>query len=193
MLGQHSGALVSLPAGFEVVALAAELSPGADGAPPTEFRIFRAGMNETSKGQFLFDEQAAKLVMDRFSREGVDMIADLEHLSLDSDSPSYDPDARAHFRLEVRAGELWACGVTWSPDGVRRLSEKTQRYISPVAARDPDTKRVLGIFNVGLVAQPATYHAQALVAASKRAPFAGQSLACKTLIAMLCKQLGKKI
>jgi phage I-like protein len=149
-------------------------------------------MNETTKGPFLFDDEAARIVLAQFEREGVDMIADLEHLSLNPDSPNYDPDARAHFRLEVRDGELWACGVSWSPDGQRRLTEKTQRYISPVAMRDKDTKRVLGVFNVGLVAQPATFHAQPLVAASK-GRVAEQTLACKAIIAMLAKHYGRKI
>jgi phage I-like protein len=189
--GRDLGGVVSAPHGFEIVACATALPAGADGGLPTEFRIFRAGMNETTKGQFLFDEEAARITLAQFEREGVDMIADLEHLSLDPTSPNYDPDARAHFRLEVRGGELWACGVAWSPDGARRLTEKTQRYVSPVAMRDKETKRVLGVFNVGLVAQPATFQAQPLVAASKTPRVADQTLACKTLIALLCKHLGK--
>ncbi len=184
---------MSAPQGFETVVCGAALQADAAGAPPTEFRIFRAGINDSTKGEFLFDEQAAQLVIADFQRGGVDMIADLEHLSLDSDSPNFDPDARAHFRLEVRNGELWACGVSWTPDGQRRLAEKTQRYISPVVKRDKDTKRVLAIRNVALVAQPATYEAQPLVAASKRGQVADQSPACKAIIAMLSKHLGKKI
>jgi phage I-like protein len=166
------------------VVCSATLEPAADGTLPTEFRIFKAGINETSKGPFLFDEQAARDVMAHYQREGVDLIVDLEHLSLDHEAPHYDPDARGHFKLAVRDGELWACSVAWAPDGRRRLGEKTQRYISPVAMRDRETKRVVSIANVALVAQPATYHAPALVAASKTPRVAHTQLACNALIAL---------
>lgn len=176
---------------FEVVHCSTSMEAATGAAPPTEFRIFKAGLNETSKGPFLFDEQAAADVMAHFQREGVDLIVDLEHLSLDRDSVNYDPDARAHFKLAVRDGELWACSVAWSPDGVRRLTEKTQKYISPVAMRDKATKRVTQIANVALVAQPATYDAPALVAASKDPRVAYARAACNALIAL--NRSGKKM
>jgi hypothetical protein len=143
------------------------LSLAAPAAPPSEFRIFKAGINSTTKGPFLFDEAAAREVMARYQQEGVDLIVDLEHASLDPNAPHYDPDARGHFKLALRNGELWAVDCKWTPDGQRRLAEKTQRYISPVAWRDEETKRVVYVANVGLVAQPATHHAPPLVAASK--------------------------
>lgn len=190
MLGGSDGFLVTAPVGFEIVACSTALPAG--DAPPTEFRIFRAGLNETTKGPFVFDEEAARLTMARFEREGVELIADLEHLSLDRDSPNFDPDARAHFRLEVREGELWACAVSWTEDGQDRLAKKKQRYISPVAMREKGTNRVLGVFNVGLVAQPATYAAQPLVAASKGAHVASGGPACKALAAMLAKHISTR-
>ncbi len=174
----------------ETVSCSASALPlGADGKLPTEFRIFKKGLNETSKGPFLFDEIAARSVLEQYRREGVDLIVDLEHLSLDADSPNYDPDARGHFQLAVRDGELWACNVRWTGDGQRRLSEKTQRYISPVAMRETESKRVLSIFNVGLVAQPATHGALPLVAASRR--LARGKRACKALSARI--PLGKSM
>src|SRR5690348_7278332 len=95
---------------------------GASGfSPPVEFRLFRAGVNETSKGAFIFDDQAAQAVLSQYNREGVRVMLDLEHMSLSGQ----DPDSRAWFDLEVRNGELWAVNVNWTPDGARRLSEKT--------------------------------------------------------------------
>lgn len=134
---------------------------------PTEFRLFRKGLNRTAKGEFLFDDVAAANVMAAYRAEDNVCVVDLEHLSLDSKHPHYDPDARAHFQLAVRDGELWAVNVTWTPDGARRLREKTQRYPSPAFLAD-EKGRVAEIVNVGLVAQPATYGAAALVAANKR-------------------------
>lgn len=138
-------------------------------APPSEFRLFRAGENETTKGVFLFDDKAAALVMAASKeRGGVDYPIDLEHLSLEgTDSRGFDPDARGWFALEVRNGELWAVNVRWTPDGTRRLSEKTQRYVSPAFTTDEDN-RVTEIVNVALVAMPATHGTPALVAAGRR-------------------------
>lgn len=138
-------------------------------APPTEFRLFRAGENETTKGTFIFDAEAASAVMAAAAqRDGVDYPIDLEHLSLEStDSRSFDPDARGWFCLAVRNGELWAVNVRWTPDGQRRLSERTQRYVSPAFTVD-DEDRVTEIVNVALVAMPATHGTPALVAANRR-------------------------
>lgn len=138
--------------------------------PPTSFRLFKAGENETTKGVFLFDEKSAEMVMTAAKdRGGVDYPIDLEHLSLESssDSRNYDPDARGWFALEVRNGELWAVNVRWTPDGCRRLSEKTQRYVSPAFMTDDDN-RITEIVNVALVAMPATHGTPALVAANRR-------------------------
>jgi hypothetical protein len=140
---------------------------GAEGAGlPTEFRLFRRGSNQTSKGTFVFDDLAAQSVMTSFRQEGTRGMFDLEHLSLDTRAPNYDPDARGWYDLEVRNGELWAVNVNWTPDGQRRLTEKTQVYTSP--AFDVDEQgRVTKVYNVAITAMPATYAPAALVAASK--------------------------
>lgn len=134
---------------------------------PTEFRLFKAGENETTKGAFLFDAKAAEMVMSAWKAQSVDLAIDLEHLALDQESNAYDPDARGWFGLEVRNGELWAVNVTWTPDGARRLTEKTQRYVSPAFQVD-DENRITEILNVALVAMPATHGTPALVAAGRR-------------------------
>lgn len=147
---------------------------------PTEFRIFKAGVNESEKGSYLFDERAAAITMAAFVRHGVDRMIDLEHLSLDPEAPNFDPDARAAFSLELRDGELWAVNVRWTEDGKRRLREKTQRFISPAFLFDRDG-RITKLFNVALTAQPATHGTPELVAA--RATFTPHNL--ERLAAML--------
>lgn len=139
------------------------------GEPPTEFRLFRAGVNSTQKGDFIFDEQSAATVLAAWREWGVDLMIDLDHLSLDIDcSPRTDAgDARGWFGLELRGGELWAVNVRWTPDGERRLREKSQRYVSPAFRVDED-ERVVEILNCAITATPATNDAAPLVAASKR-------------------------
>lgn len=135
---------------------------------PTEFRIFKPGWNPSSKGDYLFDDEAARLVMEQFHIGGVDIMIDREHLSLDDKAPNYDPDARAWCKLAVKNGELWAVDVKWTPDGAQRLNNRTQRYVSPVFEYEEKSKRITGIYNIAICAIPATHEAPALVAASKR-------------------------
>lgn len=140
-----------------------------EGIPPKEFRIFEKGWNDTAKGRFLFDEEAAKMVMSSYERDGIDRMVDLEHFSLpDQNDNIKDPDARGWYQLAIRNGELWAINVTWTPDGDRRLRERTQRYISPAFTFDEESGRVTELYNVAICGIPATYDAPALVAASKR-------------------------
>lgn len=136
---------------------------------PTEFRLFKKGWNVTENGKFLFDDKAAKAVMAAYQSWGVDLMIDLEHQSLEVEGGAPDPtarDARGWCKLELRDGELWACDVKWTADGVSRLSEKRQRYISPAFEADPKTKRVLKMINVAITAMPATHKTPALIAAS---------------------------
>jgi len=93
-------------------------------------------------------------------------MVDLEHLSLDQESKSYDPDARAWLNLELRDGELWAVNVRWTSDGASRVTSKKQRYVSPAFYTD-DENRITQIVNIGLTALPATDQPMALVAANR--------------------------
>lgn len=140
--------------------------------PPTEFRIFKSGPNESTKGTFLFDDEAARLVMAEYQRHGVDLIVDLEHDSLDEEARKMRADAAnalAHFQLEVRNGELWAVNVSWNEDGATRLRKKTQRYLSPAFLTEKETGRIVELWNVALCSMPATRQAVPLVAASRLA------------------------
>jgi phage I-like protein len=148
-----------------------KLSTLLDGSePPKEFRLFHAGENASTKGKTLFDARAAELVMSEYRSHGVDQMIDLEHESLDPGIRPDCRDARGWYELEVRntaAGpELWAVNVRWTSDGLRRLSEKTQRYISPAFYQDDDG-RITCVVNCALTALPATNYAPALVAANR--------------------------
>lgn len=140
---------------------------------PTEFVIFNAGENPSAKGSVMFDERAAELVMAEAERWGNEYIVDLEHYSMRPrrvDPDNTDADARGWFRPAMRAGALWATGVTWTPDGESRLRQRRQRYTSPAFyTREEDPTgmpRVTSLINVGLVAQPANNQMAALVASA---------------------------
>lgn len=147
----------------------------AEGAPlPTEFRIFAPGVNKTAKGDFDYDDTArATMLAAAQQRGGVRYMIDLEHDSLHPErraQRSDAGDARGWFSLDFRPdGSLWACRVEWTPDGARRLTEKTQAYISPAFKHvvDGGTFHPLELVNAALCAVPAIHDAPALVAASR--------------------------
>ena len=141
----------------------------ADGVLPSEFRIFAAGINKSTKGDYLYTPESEALVMQCFAAEGVDLPIDLNH-DMVTDEPMIARadagDARGWFRPEPRSGELWAIGVTWTPDGADRLTCKKQRYISPCFLHD-DTGLIVQLINVAICARPAFLNAPPLVAAKK--------------------------
>lgn len=153
------------------------LIPIADGKLPAAFRVFRRGVNPTSKGDLLFDDVSARNVMAAFARSGVDLAIDLNHDSVDPAALAAradSSDARGWAKLELRDGELWAVGVTWTEDGQERLRKRKQRYISPYVSYDDD-RRVMEVHNLALVSQPSTHGAQALVASRFRSGARGFS------------------
>lgn len=125
-----------------------------------------------TKGTFNFTPESAARIMATFAERGVDMMIDLEHETiLSAGKVASRPDAkdaRGWYRLEMRAGELWAVDVRWTPDGERRLAEKTQRYISPTFGVSTETLEIMDLVNCALTSDPATHDAPALVAASAR-------------------------
>lgn len=167
--------------------------------PPREFRIFRAGVNESHKGSIVFDAAAAAAVMAAWQRWGVDVMIDLEHLAIDPDAKrtrTDATDARGWAKLALRNGELWAVDVQWTPDGEARLREKRQRYASPVVIVDKND-RAVEIVNVALVAMPATFDAAPLVAASRLGPdgrgvYSSPRLAALSRAATLVKRQREK-
>lgn len=140
------------------------------GNPPTSFRIFRKGINHSTKGDDLFDDEAARSVMAHAAEYSNAYCVDVNHDSLNPAALAARADAGeaiAWFRLALKNGELHAVDVRWTERGRALLASKAFRYISPAFQRDPDTGRVLEFINAGLVAQPALHGAPELVAASR--------------------------
>jgi phage I-like protein len=163
-------AAVTILSGVMTVALEV-----AAGAPlPREFLIFKPGINSTTKGDFDYDAAAQATMLAAAQQRGsVRYMIDLEHDSLHPErraQRSDAGDARGWFSLDFRPdGSLWACNVEWTPDGARRLNEKTQAYISPAFkhVEEGGVLHPLALVNAALVAVPAIHDAPALVAASR--------------------------
>lgn len=143
--------------------------PETPDALPTELRLLHFGLNATAKGDVLLDEQGAADIMRAYQRDGVDLMIDLEHFSIDPTARIMRPDAvdaRGWCGLELRSDGIYVSSMRWTPDGAQRLTERRQRYLSPVIECD-DSGRAVSIYNVALVAMPATHDAAPLMAAGK--------------------------
>ncbi len=155
---------------FKTFARAIELGEG--DTLPTEFLVLHAGVNETSKGPIVFDDEAARNVMAEYARGGVDLPIDLNHEMLDAQTMRLRRDAGdalGWFNLELRGKDLWMTNIRWNAEGRERLLSRKQRYFSPAVSHLKDSDRAEELVNVALVARPATYDARPLIAASRSA------------------------
>jgi phage I-like protein len=157
--------------------------------PPTEFRIFTAGDVETTKGKFLFDDEAAASVLAEYEAHGIDLMIDYDHASLASVSldPATAGKAAGWFNLEVRDGELWAVNVRWTKPAADALRAKEWRFMSPAFGTDEDG-RITSVLNVAITNLPATRKLEPLMAASITA--LGDNAMTLEEFLKVCKALG---
>jgi phage I-like protein len=140
--------------------------------PPKEFRVWEFGTVETSKGDFLFDEESAKTLMADYKQHSGDhaqsICIDYEHMAVNPDARAGDGKAAGWCSLELRDDGLWATDVRWTPPAEAALKNKEYRYFSPAFEVDEDN-RILTLTNIALTNIPATHKMAPLVAASKPA------------------------
>jgi phage I-like protein len=178
----------------------------AGGGAPTEFRVLCAGSNRTEKGEFLFDDEAARLVMAAFAAKGLPKVQiDYEHQSQMPPPGGGDASkpAAGWFKPEVRSGELWATDVAWTARALAMLAPKEgapeYRYFSPILFFDEDTRRVTRLKNIALTNDPAMDELRPLVAATARKDEPMPCESCTALTARLttmeeeCKSLKAKL
>jgi phage I-like protein len=145
--------------------------------PPTEFRIFAAGtIRFRDRPSVLFDAAAAESVMQRAADFGAEYPLDYGHAHFvaSSGDPAEHHKAAGWFKPEVRNGELWATGVTWTPAAREKLRNREYRYISPAYKIDTvkldssgaSVRRVTELVNVALTNVPATSGLKPLVAST---------------------------
>ncbi len=162
--------------------------------PPKKLRLFAQGMNATTKGEFLFDDEAAKKVLAAFEQHGVDLAMDFDHGSLAA------PDGRkrdvpGYYRLAVEDGALYAL-PQWTEAGLAAIKPGAQgelpeyRYTSPTFQYDPATRRVLSMGPLALVSYPATHGAAPMVCSARDH---GASAALSMSFGAIAAQLGQAV
>lgn len=136
------------------------LQIGPEGQPPTEFRIFAMGDNESSKGTVKLDAESVAALMAAWAKHGMDkMPIDYGHGMVFRD----DHRSAGWADLEVRDDGLWAVNVEWTPQAEQHLRDREFRFVSPAFMTDKKG-RVVELLNVALTNIPATRNAIPLVA-----------------------------
>lgn len=156
--------------------LVIELLAQADGKPPKEFRLFKSGLQETSKGIFKFSEKSCTTVLEGAKKYGNDYAIDYGHamhswISLD---PAESGKAAGWFSLEIRSGEAWAVMKRWTPKATKMLEDGEYRYFSPVFDHTEEGE-IVSLVSVGLTNIPATYEMTPLMASQLAAAQAALS------------------
>jgi phage I-like protein len=165
--GRTKGSRLRLAALSSLPAFAFEFGEGEARTAPTEFRLFRAGENATDKGTFVFDDEAARLVLEAYAAKGDALMGDYEHQSL-SDPPIEAPASATEWVPEVRNGELWATSVKWTDRARAYLESGEYRYFSPAFVHDTKTGRIQRLVNFALTNNPASHQLEPLVAATSK-------------------------
>jgi phage I-like protein len=149
---------------------------------PREFRIFAKGLNPSVKGDFTFDDEAAKSVMAMYKRmAGPDnarrVTFDFDHGALTKNpvDPSKSGKSAGECDLELRNGELWAVNVDWTAEAKKGIEAGEWPYISPAFTRDKDGKPTW-LINIALTANPALFGIQPLAVAASAVADADASL-----------------
>ena len=140
---------------------------------PKEFRLFRAGLNSTRKGKFLFDAESATKVLAAQAEHGADLSIDYDHAMVsgglfDAMDPSERGKAAGWFNLGVKDGELWALNVKWTPKAALAIEQGEWRYVSPAIGFDKESRRILHVTNIAITNIPATDHPDPLRALSQK-------------------------
>lgn len=139
-----------------------------DGKAPTELRLFRAGKNPSTKGDFLFDQKAAKAVMAEFRRMGRSWVSiDYDHGQLQKSpvDPSASGKSAGRASLEVRDGELWATNIRWTPAAQAAIEAGEWPAISPAFAHSDDG-RPTWLINFAITGNPSLHSPAELIAAN---------------------------
>lgn len=155
---------------------------------PSRVRLFKSGLNSTSKGWFFYDPSDKDSILKKQSLEdGRDLYPiDVAHLSL-SDAPN--PEAHRSFgwfELDLTEEGIFANNIQWSKAGLSFLEDRAFRYISPSFEVETDDEgnvqyyegeddegnpieymKITKILNFALTNEPATYSPLALVASKE--------------------------
>jgi phage I-like protein len=144
----------------------------AKGGPPKEFRVLKAGANESVYGAYQFTAESQSACMAHQSaKNGRETLIDWEHAAVRgySNDPAKTGKAAGWCKLECRDGELWAVACRWTKAAKEAMTAEGDdapeyRYFSPVFEYDRETRVIGACTSVGLTNVPALMDLPALAA-----------------------------
>jgi hypothetical protein len=165
-----------------------------NGQHPTSVRLFKPGINETSKGMFIYDPQnKQQIIANQKLNDGRDLLPiDIAHNSLNPNATT--PEAGISvgwWKLDIADDGIWARDIQWTDRGKLFLDNREYRFISPafysreeVCRQCPDclvgeacsspNNYISQITNFALTNEPATFNPLPLVAEKEKLQMAKQ-------------------
>lgn len=125
---------------------------------PTRLLIAPWGKVRSSNGEFLVDDESARLVIEAYEEHATDLPIDYEHQTLGGRFSS--PTGRAPAAGWITAIEsepnvgLFAL-VNWTEAAQSQLRSKEYRYLSPVAIVRKSDRKLVAVHSVALTNKPA--------------------------------------
>lgn len=129
-----------------------------EGTPGGEVLIAPWGVVRSTNGEFVVDEEGARLAVKAFEDHGTDLPIDYEHQTLGGSYASPNGQAPAAGwvkRIIARIGEGLFAHIEWTQSALKQLAEKEYRYLSPVALVRKSDRRLVGIHSAALTNKPA--------------------------------------
>jgi phage I-like protein len=125
---------------------------------PTRVPLAPWGTVESTHGEFVVDEESARLVLEAFAAHGTDLPIDYEHQTLGGEYAAPDGKAPAAGwikRLHAEPGVGLVADIEWTAEAARMLAAREYRYLSPVAIVRREDRRLIAIHSAALTNKPA--------------------------------------
>lgn len=119
--------------------------------PPAKIMLIPYGEVKSTKGNFIFDDEAAHELLARYENKKNDLVIDYEHQTL------YNVQAPAAAwikALEYRKGEGLFGVVEWTERGGSYVANKEYRYLSPVIMVRTSDHRAVALHSAALTNDP---------------------------------------
>lgn len=132
----------------------------------TRILIAPWGEVESTRGNFVIDQEAVAATIEQFRQHGTDLPIDFEHQTLGG--PYSSPDGLAPAAgwikdlIGVESVGLMA-EVAWTELGREQLHRRQYRYLSPVAMVRKSDRRMTGLHSAALTNKPAIVGMEAIV------------------------------
>lgn len=116
------------------------------------------GNVESTNGDFVVDEEAARLTVNAFAEHATDLPIDYEHQTLGGEFASPNglaPAAGWMKRMYAEPGVGLLAEIEWTNQAAEQLASKQYRYLSPVAVVRKSDRKLIAIHSAALTNKPA--------------------------------------